>query len=403
MTSRVANHELRNAVTASRMRAFVTDAPHDVSHPLELPLYEGGDGFADFSAPFFCPRALRIERPRSVIEKMLAPLAALAQKHAGAMPEKWTYEWYYLERLDRDRVLRPLFWLSAEQLYRYHEDTRPKRLLGQTVVEHEGQQVPLEMVEAAPYPRQLRTMDFLDAAPGDGSGTDQQDREEWREWFAGTFRAHEREWLASGDLLWRAGGPWLQHLAFDEDLYQQESFRAAPDPYWSQSDRPYNWRWWFQAGAPGLYWRMVPVYDSRRKGTLWTAMQYALFVTSVLNPEATREQDPALWHQLERRFPQPPQHVNRYEHRVQLREQKVLEWALQGRSLDETADLLIGAGLHPLPRGLHPKPPPAPGSDAWGKLFDGARTAAGRCRTRLRRAGQLPPGKPGRPKKKASD
>ena len=252
------------------------------------------------------------------------------------------------------------------------------------------------MYQAAPCPRSLLTMDDVDATACEATA---EDYEEWRQWLMETFRAHEEEWFASGDLRYEAGGPWLQHVAFDPCLHEaQNALHRATR--WGTGGIGYNWRDRFSAGLSGCYWKMVPVYDGRQKGALWSAMQRELFVTSVFNLGATREQDGKLWERMEERFPAAYQHMSRYHYLIRWREQRVLDWSRARKTVTEMANLLVDEGLHPINTDPFPADPPPEGEEREGAV-ESARRLVMEIRRRLRAQGLIERGKPGRPRKSA--
>ncbi|MEN6640955.1 MAG: hypothetical protein ABFE08_00780 [Armatimonadia bacterium] len=388
MSGSVEDHELLSAVTALQMRRFLTELPDGVSHPLVLPRHERDRVVCDFSAPRFYLPIRKASKPRRWIERAIAPVAELTERHeeVGEMG-KWTYDWYYFELLDRDRVLRPLFWLSAQLLHHSFTDDRPLRQISGSMCERVG------------HLRQFLTMDYVNGGASDGSSREIEYADEWRAWFAETFRAHEAEWLASGDLLYASVGPWLQHLQFDQDLLHEQGAKR------SRSDlkgRGHSWKSKFPSGLPGVYWKMVPVYDGELRGALWRAMQHELYVTSVFNLGATQDRDPELWQRIEERFALPYQRMSRYRYYERAREQEVLELSLQDYTLDEIAVALVDKGLHPISQDLYPPPPPQPGTDQYDTAVASARRAAERRRKVLRAEGSLKLGKPGRRKKETA-
>ena len=216
-------------------------------------------------------------------------------------------------------------------------------------------------------------------------------------------------WLVVGDVQ-----PWSQMLEFDPELARETctamdrsiggtgkvgALQYGADQLWEYQpeDLP-AWRRYAYAGYPGLYWRLIPVFDFAKLRDLWEAMKRELWVTSAFNIATGKLRDSPLWQRIEKRFALPFQRMTRYRYYIRLREQKVLEWTRQGKSLSEIARRLVEQGLHPLEpdrQGL----PRIPNEEAWELLVASARRVAVRIRRRLREDGLIERGKPGRRKK----
>ncbi|MEN6546025.1 MAG: hypothetical protein ABFE07_08300 [Armatimonadia bacterium] len=387
----VAEGELLNIVTVWHVEHAMHQSGDDFrDHPLLLPVHELGAAFEDFSVltarlPVPIPQKTKLKEP----EEMLLPLAQLCVELGDRLQaEKLTYPWYYLELLDRDERVRPLCWISPELLERRFPDDRERR----------HQQIAgRDFLMENPYPRSLLTMDDVWRAlvPGD---IEKPDPTEWQEWFIGTWREHEAAWLGEGLLCYEPVRPWMSLLRFDERLQ-----RTVPVSRWGES-KPYPPLWLTRAGLAhtGLYWSMIPLYDVRDLQRIWWSMKQDLYVTSVFNLAAGPRQNQHLWRRLEERFQLGRRRMTRYRELLAYREEKVLEWTLEGSSLVETAHLLIGAGLHPLdPAGpllAQPVPP-----DQVEANMPSARQVVVRIRKRLREKGQIERLPAGRPRKVKDD
>jgi hypothetical protein len=352
-----------------------------------LPRHEQDERVWDFSIPRFYLPVPKRPQPRNWIEKVVSPLSRLGEAHPEELQGEWAYDWYYLELLDHDRVLRPLFWLSAERLCEHHTDDRPWRRAVGGVRERAG------------HERHLLAMDYVNGTAGDGGARDLNDRDEWRRWCSKTFGANKDKWVEAGDLSYEPQGPWLQHLKFDADLRHAQTVNPLGT---GEQGSSVHWKTRFASGLPGVYWRMIPIYDARAMGHLWRAMQHELYVTSVFNLGAKQEQDPELWTHMEKRFALPYQRMSRYSYYQRFREQKVADWISEGKTFPEIGVLLVEKGLHPLSRELYPPPPELSGPDAYDLKVETARRTAATIGARLAKRGVIPKRPGGRPKKKST-
>ena len=385
---RIEDHQLWNAVTVWYVRrALAPDTDsctgYFKTHPLLLPLHEQSDVLVDYSVlRVLLP--LQIKRPRSEIEKMLEPLARLCERCEGTFPEgEWKYEWYYLELLDRDGECRPLCWVDVGLLTEYLVDAEGLR-------DGSGGRGWVNR-----YPKRMIIMDSIAAAPP-ASDEDLAGREEWKEWFISAWRANESKWMEKGLIVYGPVRPWSQMLEFQPDRVEVDAQRGIAWE-WS-SEGAQRWRWAY-AGHPGLYWRMVPLYDQRDMGKIWEAMKRELYRTSVFSVSAKARQDRKLWKHLQERFALPFQRMTLYRYHMRLRERYVLEWTRQGKSLTECARGLLEKGLYPLDTAkLEPVKIQDPAIAE--QYLEGARRVVIRIRKRLRQQGLIERGKPGRPRKK---
>ncbi|MDK2464580.1 MAG: hypothetical protein QI223_07405, partial [Candidatus Korarchaeota archaeon] len=256
------------------------------------------------------PLPLRMKRPRSEVEEMLEPLARLCEQYKGRFPAgEWKYEWYYLELLDRDGECQPLCWVDVGLLAKYFVDAEEPAA---------GTDQPMGLRR---YSRRMSAMDSIAAIPATSDGKRHQ-RDKWREWFVRTWRENESSWLRAGLVVYQPVRPWSQMLEFRPERVEVDAQRQwAWD--WSADVRQ-QWRLAY-AGHPGLYWRMIPLYDQRDVGRIWNAMKRELYMTSVFSLSGRERQDPELWKRLQQRFALPFQRMTRYRYYVRLREQYVLE------------------------------------------------------------------------------
>lgn len=379
MPRRLEECELLNAVTVWYIREMLDPDPRSPSgyfkdHPLMLPVHEQNPAIADFSV-LRVPLPLRMKsRPRTEVERMLRPLAQLCEQHKGCVPAgQWRYQWYYLELLDRDGDYQPLCWISPWLLSAYLEDDRDRP------------ETPDGIPRTPRYLPRLGEMDLL-ARTAPDSDKDELLREEWQKWLVRTWTAHEEEWKTAGLVVREHVRPWSQRLEFVPDFITQQQ----REPLWQK-------RAW--AGHPGLYWRMVPLYDKRHIWKVWTAMKRELYLTSVFNPGSRQRENSKLWRRLEERFALPFQRMTRYRYYVRLREQRVLEWTRQGKSLSEIAERLLEGGLHPLDPD-RAEPVHVNNPDVRDMYLKSARRVAVRIRRGLREDGLIERGKPGRPRRK---
>jgi len=390
MPRRLDEGALLNAVTVWYVREMLAPDHQSPSgyfkdHPLMLPAHEQSPAIIDFSV-LSVPLPLRMgSRPRTEVEEMLWPLAQLCGQHKGRVPAgQWSYEWYYLELLDRDGELQPLCWVSSELFMSYLEDPRQRLQTGE------------DLFGGPRYFPLIAEMDRIAHSPTE-SPLVKARRDEWKQWLVETWLQHREQWVEEGLVDETPVRPWTQMLEFVPDLATEQQrtdleWGGPPPEPLRQIRAP--------AGHPGLYWRMVPLYDQRQIWRVWAAMKRDLYVTSVFNPAARQRQDPKLWRRLEERFALPFQRMTRYRYCVRLREQRVLEWTRQGKSLSQIAELAVTSGLHPLdPERREPVDVSDP--TVRDMYLASARRVAVRIRRRLREDGLIERGKPGRPRKSA--
>ena len=384
----IEDHQLWNAVTVRQVRRALSLGLTGCegcfrSHPLVLPRHEKSDVWVDYSV-LRVELPLQIKRPRVEVEEMLEPLARLCEKYEDTFPEgQWRYEWYYLELLDRDGECQPLCWVDVKHLVKH---------LG----EGKGSDDVAEQLEGSHwYPRTMITMDKI-AGTLPTSEEDRRWRDKWREWFVRTWRANERQWVEEGFVVGEPVRPWSQVLEFIPEYVDSDIDRQRG---WEPEKRLASWRQVAYAGYPGLYWKMLPLYDERDIARIWDAMKLELYRTSVFSPSARRRQDPRLWKHLEQRFALPFQRMSRYRYYIRLRERCVLEWTREGKSLTECARGLVEKGLYPLDT-VRLEPVTVSDPSLAEQYLEGARRVVIRIRKRLREEGQIERGKPGRPKKK---
>jgi hypothetical protein len=379
--------QLSNAATVWFIKESLGDHGDGFrDHPLQLPLHELGAGIVDFTVltvdlPFRAPKRGKLKEP----EEMLLPLAGLCEELGTSIEaDKFEFEWYYLELLDRDERVRPLCWISPELLYCPFPDDRER-----PVVEMAG--VPMLMEN--PYQRSLLTMDDLRRTPS-ANEADEKERALWLTWLAETWQGNEGEWMAKGLLSYEPMRPWTSQLRYDPRL-RKEPIKSR----WAKENHyvPLHLSR-ARSGPDGLYWTMIPLYDVRDLQRIWWAMKQDLYATSVFNLAARSQQDKHLWRRLEERFQLRQRRMSRYKYLIAMREQRVLEWTTEKKTLDQIAQLLVEAKLHPLdPAGPLFANPVAEGYREAN--LSSARQVAVRIRGRLHKAGVLEKLPPGRPKK----
>ena len=412
MPDAVEDHQLRNTATIRAMRGSLDSHGLSTSswHPLLLPLAPDSGAIVDYSTlEVYLP--LELSETGTPLEQMLRPLADLCQTDLSLQrPVPWVYEWYYFELLDGDEVLRPLCWIDSELLFRFFPDHRPGKVIMGWVPEewgpeedagprdvpygrqetgddrqHGGGLIYAPILERPAYPHQLWQMDYIAQLPP-GSDSDLEERQEWWTWMVHTWRQNEERWLAEGLLTYGSVRPWLSQLRFDQALAEE-----TPVPEWGGVESGVRlWKHFSRAGDLGLFWQMIPLYDTRSLDLIWQAMQQELYQTSVFNPQAKPRQNPALWRDLEERFALQYRRMSEYWHKIRLREHRVLEWTRQGKGLQDIANLLISEGLHPLRKYW---------GDEEGANLESAHRVAVRIRRRLRERGLIERGKSGRPRK----
>jgi len=116
---------VRNLISANGvMRALSSKDPSDFrSHPLMLPLHEQSPAIMDRTVlKVQLPLELTGD-PEHLIEKLMMPLSDLCARHVREFElGQWTYDWYYLELLDRDGAFKPVCWISTELFHQYFAD-----------------------------------------------------------------------------------------------------------------------------------------------------------------------------------------------------------------------------------------------------------------------------------------
>jgi hypothetical protein len=405
------HHELPNLVTVWHIRRALTEPAGGWnggfrSHPLFLRRHEQDMTWRDLSV-------LNVTLPlhlgtgkKTEPEEMLQPLAELCERVGEQMPaQRLDYDWYFLELLDRDRRLAPFCWIDPDLLYEFFPDQ------GTSITQEQFDAMsPQEREEefrrqmdeyrrevSRQWPRQLVTMDWV-ARSEHSSDSDLEKREKWWEWLVRTWRDHEPQWLQQGRLIYDTVLPWSQMLDFDAELVETDLARTQSP--WVHEVSPTVPRRYSRAraGHQGLYWKKIPLYDRECLSQVWEAMKEVMWITSVFNVAAKQEQDPKLWKGLEERFFLPFQRMSRYEYLVRWREQMVLEWRREGKTLDEIATLLVDTRLYPLdPRKaarisrMRQEVQSSYHASAW--------RVAERILKRLREEGLVQRGKPGRPRK----
>jgi len=384
-------HQLRNLVTVWQMRGDIEDRSGGFrSHPLVLRRHELDDVVVDYSVLSVSMPLAAGQKHTTEVDEMLQPLAELCEQHREQMAEwQWDYDWYYFELLDRDARVRPLCWIDPWLLYKHFPEDPDTATRTITSVQE---------LMLSSYRRQLMLIDWVANTPVT-SEDERLRREQWREWLIATWRDNEKEWLNEGLLVYGSVEPWSRMLEFHPDAVGSD--QADDDQLPEQDLQSSPASGYASTGCPGLQWRMIPLYDHRHLSLIWEAMKQDLFVTSVFNFAARPRQDPRVWENLEKRFVLPFERVSRRTYLARLREQKVLDWSRQGKTLDEMAQLLIDGKLCCLDEAEAERISELPPNMKYGYYFESARAAVVRIRRRLWEDGLIEKRNPGRPPRKA--
>ena len=209
------------------------------------------------------------------------------------------------------------------------------------------------------------------------------------------------EWTSGGHVITGPVRPWLSMLEFSDVLASPHGGGAGEQA----ADGPFE-RLWLEYAAtehPGLYWRMIPIYDAGALPRIWRAMQDVLYVTSVFNPEARSRQDARRWTALENRYVSSAERLSKTQYRSRLRDGKILAWSKHGKTVDEMAQLLIDEGYCVLDEETAARASDASKEDQALYYFPNARACVVSTRRRLRDAGLVEARRPGRPRKQGSD
>lgn len=255
-----------------------------------------------------------------------------------------------------------------------------------------------EWVVLPSYRPELKAMDAVHGPLPESPGAREQelaDRDAWREWFLRTWQAHSPEWERRKWLTYEPVRPWAGMLAFRPPRKRRKVRAQPPDVETEPQEYPIPQTGPATTSVPDLYWRMIPLYDLRHLAKVYRAMKHDLFVTSVFNSAAGPHQDPKLWRQLDRRFALDFRRSTRFRYRSRVRRQRVLEWTLAGRSINESAKRLIEEALHPLDETRRQDALLRSG-DLEVAYFDAARRTVIRLRQEFREEGLSPRGRGGR-------
>jgi len=371
--------------------------------------------------------------PQGVVGKMLKPLAELCAANAGVIPlSKWTYEWFYLELLDREKRVSPLCWISVDLLERIgvvpaHEASRQKIAEGPGAIgelpgsakqprrerkarssnsgasrERESRLLRAHQQAAEWLYEARRTFPFygtkllaidqtkepVQIGTWPASEAIAEESIRWRELFRQVWRENEERWVRQGLVRFDSVKPWLQMLVLDRRALPVEGQTSIATAGQHGSSIG-------SISLPWLRWKMIPLYDARDIHKVREAMKQELFVTSVFNWHAKPRQNARLWSTLEQRFALKFQRSSYLAYRSKLRRRKVLEWTLQGKSINETARLLLENDLHPLDE-YEIKYARAVGADVFEVYFDAARRTVIRLRAEFHNQGKIPEGDSGR-------
>lgn len=371
-------YQLKNLVTIKYMRRQLDETPDFRSHPLQLKRHEHDWTEVDYSVLNVKLPIDPDEPPKNEAEEMTLPLGELCERIGESFPKgQWRYKWYYFELLDRDEQVQPLCWVRPELLCRYWPRPTP-RDNGDTGIPPKR-------------PYWLRAMDTT--AVGSKRG-----------WLTVTWERYRERWLEDGWLRYDSPELWTSMLDYDPSLTGESDFSEFPSD--ESEDGPPAHRRYASAGFPGLYWKMIPLYDARQLSNMWSAMKHELFVTSVFNFGATRHQHEKLWQRMEGRFVLPFERISRYEYLIRLREQKVLEWSKKdprreedGLTIEEMGWKLMNEKLASLDEEEADRISKLPRETQERLHLPNAMRQVRRIRRRLREDGLIEKRKPGRPPK----
>ena len=214
----------------------------EVDHPLYLPISADTELWADFSELPIMLSALTagLEKPTLPID--ISPLAALCKEHEDEIGERetWTYPFFYLELLAKERRLCPLFWGTSKVASR------------------------------------LRTHEAYEVR---NSGREQHHRRCKQIW-----ETKADKWIRKGRIEPHDDRPWLNRLWYRE-----------PEDDW---DSPREFRF-----SIGLEFAKIPFYDmARARQRLIRAMKIDLWRTSIFCPAPMSRHETREWEQACQRF-----------------------------------------------------------------------------------------------------